>query len=217
MRVLITGGAGFIGSHLADRLLAEGHEVRALDNLDPQVHAVGGRPDYLDGEVELQVGDVRDHEAVGRALDGVDAVVHFAAAVGVGQSMYEIERYTSINSIGAAVLLEETVERRERIRKLLVASSMSIYGEGQYRNPQTGESGLAPGIRPESQLAARDWNVLADDGTPLEPEPTAETLLVSDHNDEPLLARWCRDAGTVLVWTSDLDHEWSRRWVGWGG
>ena len=175
MRVLITGGAGFIGSHLADRLLAEGHEVRALDNLDPQVHAVGGRPDYLDGEVELQVGDVRDHEAVGRALDGVDAVVHFAAAVGVGQSMYEIERYTSINSIGAAVLLEETVERRERIRKLLVASSMSIYGEGQYRNPQTGESGLAPGIRPESQLAARDWNVLADDGTPLEPEPTAET------------------------------------------
>src|SRR6478609_8267553 len=175
MRVLITGGAGFIGSHLADRLLAEGHEVRALDNLDPQVHPAGERPDYLDGEVELQVGDVRDHEAVGRALDGVDAVVHFAAAVGVGQSMYEIERYTSINAIGAAVVLEEAVERREQIRKLLVASSMSIYGEGQYRNPQTGESGLAPGLRLESQLAAREWDVLADDGTPLEPEPTAET------------------------------------------
>ena len=166
MRVLITGGAGFIGSHLADRLLAEGHEVRALDNLDPQVHPAGERPDYLDGEVELQVGDVRDHEAVGRALDGIDAVVHFAAAVGVGQSMYEIERYTSINAIGAAVVLEEVVERRQQIRKLLVASSMSIYGEGQYRNPQTDESGLAPGIRPESQLAAREWNVLAGDGTP---------------------------------------------------
>jgi dTDP-L-rhamnose 4-epimerase len=178
MRVLITGGAGFIGSHLADRLLAEGHEVRALDNLDPQVHPAGERPGYLDGEIELQVGDVRDHEAVGRALDGVDTVVHFAAAVGVGQSMYEIERYTSINAIGAAVLLEEVVERREHIRKLLVASSMSIYGEGQYRNPQTGESGLAPGVRPESQLAARKWDVLADDGTPLEPEPTVETKLL---------------------------------------
>jgi dTDP-L-rhamnose 4-epimerase len=178
MRVLITGGAGFIGSHLADRLLAEGHQVRALDNLDPQVHRGGERPDYLESEVELQIGDVRDHEAVRQALEGVDAVVHFAAAVGVGQSMYEIERYTSINAIGAAVLLEEAIERRDRIRKLLVASSMSIYGEGQYRNPQTGESGLAPGVRPESQLAARKWDVLADDGTPLEPEPTAETKLL---------------------------------------
>ena len=178
MRVLITGGAGFIGSHLADRLLAEGHQVRALDNLDPQVHPAGDRPDYLDGDVELQVGDVRDHDAVRQALEGVDAVVHFAAAVGVGQSMYEIERYTSINAIGAAVLLEEAVERRDRISKLLVASSMSIYGEGQYRNPRTGESGLAPGVRPETQLAARNWDVLADDGTPLESEPTAETKLL---------------------------------------
>src|ERR671932_710371 len=144
MKVLITGGAGFIGSHLADRLLADGHRVRTLDNLDPQVHAGAPRPDYLADDVELQVGDVRDHEAVQRALNGVDAVVHFAAAVGVGQSMYEIERYTSINAIGAAVLLEEVVERRDRIRKLLVASSMSIYGEGQYRNPNSGESGLAP-------------------------------------------------------------------------
>jgi dTDP-L-rhamnose 4-epimerase len=175
MRVLITGGAGFIGSHLADRLLADGHDVRALDNLDPQVHTDGERPAYLADDVELHVGDVRDRDAVRRALEGVDAVVHFAAAVGVGQSMYEIERYTSINAIGAAVLLEETVERRDAIRKLLVASSMSIYGEGQYRNPETGESGLAPWLRPESQLAAREWELLADDGTPLEPEPTAET------------------------------------------
>jgi dTDP-L-rhamnose 4-epimerase len=175
MKVLITGGAGFIGSHLADRLLADGHEVRALDNLDPQVHANGERPEYLDGAIELRTGDVRDREAAGRALDGVDAVVHFAAAVGVGQSMYEIERYTSINAIGAAVLLEEALERRDAIQKLLVASSMSIYGEGQYRNPRTGESGLAPWIRPELQLAARQWDILGDDGTPLEPEPTAET------------------------------------------
>jgi dTDP-L-rhamnose 4-epimerase len=175
MRVLITGGAGFIGSHLADRLLADGHEVRALDSLDPQVHTGGVRPDYLDSEADLRVGDVRDREAVRDALEDIDAVVHFAAAVGVGQSMYEIERYTSINAIGAAVVLEEALERRDTIRKLLVASSMSIYGEGQYRNPRTGESGLAPGLRPESQLSARTWEVLADDGRPLEPEPTAES------------------------------------------
>jgi dTDP-L-rhamnose 4-epimerase len=175
MKVLVTGGAGFIGSHLADRLLSEGHAVRALDNLDPQVHPAGERPEYLDPAVELQVGDVRDHEAVGRALDGVDAVYHLAAAVGVGQSMYEIERYTSINAIGAAVVLEEVVRRRDAIRRLLVASSMSIYGEGQYRNPRSGDSGIAPGLRPESQLAAKQWEVLGDDGAALEPEPTAET------------------------------------------
>jgi dTDP-L-rhamnose 4-epimerase len=175
MKVLVTGGAGFIGSHLADRLLAEGHEVRALDNLDPQVHGGGQRPDYLDPAVELQVGDVRDHAAVARALEGVDAVYHFAAAVGVGQSMYEIERYTSVNAIGAAVVLEEVVERRTAIGKLAVASSMSIYGEGQYRNPRTGESGIAPGLRPESQLAEKQWELLGEDREPLEPEPTAET------------------------------------------
>ena len=175
MRVLITGGAGFIGSHLADLLLANGHLVRALDNLDRQVHRDGERPAYLADDVELQVEDVRDREAVRRALEDVDAVVHFAAAVGVGQSMYEIERYTSINAIGAAVLLEEMLERRDALRKALVASSMSIYGEGQYRNPRTGESGLAPWFRPESQLTQRVWDVFDDDGTPLEPEPTAET------------------------------------------
>src|ERR687887_1720492 len=172
MNVLITGGAGFIGSHLADRLLQEGHTVRALDDLDPQVHLDGGRPGYLDPEVELVTGDIRDRDAVGRALDGIDTVVHFAAAVGVGQSMYEIERYTSINAIGAAVVLEEVAARRDRIGKLLVASSMSIYGEGQYRNPRTGASGLAPWIRPEAQLAARQWEVMDEDGSPLEPEPT---------------------------------------------
>src|SRR5436309_13667369 len=175
MRVLVTGGAGFIGSHLADRLVADGHSVRALDSLDPQVHPDAERPAYLSADVDLIVGDVRDRDGVRRAVDDVDAVVHFAAAVGVGQSMYEIERYTSINAIGAAVLLEEVLERRDAIRKLLVASSMSIYGEGQYRNPRTREGGIAPGLRPEPQLAERRWDVLGDDGLPLEPEPTAET------------------------------------------
>jgi len=175
MQLLITGGAGFIGSHLADRLLESGDRVRVLDSLDPQVHAGGERPAYLDPEIELVVADARDHEAVAAALEGVERVVHFAAAVGVGQSMYEIERYTSVNSLGCAVVLEEVVKKRDAIDKVLVASSMSIYGEGQHRNPVTGEGGLAPGLRPEAQLAEREWDVLADDGTPLEPEPTAET------------------------------------------
>jgi dTDP-L-rhamnose 4-epimerase len=175
MRVLITGGAGFIGSHLADRLIADGHEVRLLDNLDPQVHANGERPAYVSSEVDFHVGDVRDRGAVGQAMDGADAIVHFAAAVGVGQSMYEIERYVSVNAIGCAVVLEEAVKRRDEIAKLIVASSMSIYGEGQYVNPLTGERGIAPRIRPEEQLARRDWEVRSSEGAALVPEPTAET------------------------------------------
>ena len=122
-RILITGGAGFIGSHLADELLARGDEVRALDVLSPQVHGEGARrPDYLDPEVELLVGDVRDAEAVRRALRGVDAVVHLAAAVGVGQSMYEVDRYVGVNDLGTAVLLEALIaSARRAARGRLVA------------------------------------------------------------------------------------------------
>ena len=174
MRVLVTGGAGFIGSHLADRLLAAGHAVRALDSLDPQVHP-DGPPAYLTEDVELVVGDVRDPDAVDAALADVDAVVHLAAAVGVGQSMYEIRRYVDVNAMGCATLLERVVERRDRIGRLVVASSMSIYGEGQYRDPRTGVGGLAPGLRPEAQLAERRWEVEVPDGGILEPELTAES------------------------------------------
>jgi dTDP-L-rhamnose 4-epimerase len=195
MRVLVTGGAGFIGSHLADRLLAQGHEVRALDNLDPQVHPAGERPDYLDDDVELQVGDVRDHDAVRPALDGVDAVVHLAAAVGVGQSMYEIERYTSINAIGAAVVLEELLERRDAIKKLLVASSMSIYGEGAYRAP--GGAIVHPPLRTEAELATRRFELrdangreLAPLGTPEEKplQPTSIYAITKRDHEEMFLA-----------------------------
>jgi dTDP-L-rhamnose 4-epimerase len=175
VNVLVTGGAGFIGSHLTDRLLADGYSVRALDSLDPQVHPSGERPAYLDPAAELVVGDIRDRSAVSHALDGIEAVVHLSAAVGVGQSMYEIERYTSFNALGTAVLLEEILERRESIRKIVVASSMAIYGEGQYRNPRAGESGIAPGVRSEAQLEARQWEILDEDGLPLEPEPTSES------------------------------------------
>jgi dTDP-L-rhamnose 4-epimerase len=146
--ILVTGGAGFIGSHLADRLLARGHRVRALDNLTPQVHGGDGRPGYLARDVELVVGDVRDPDVVRRALDGVDCVVHLAARVGVGQSMYEIANYTSENSAGTAVLLEALLDRP--VGKLLVASSMSIYGEGLYEPAQ-------PGPRTREQLERDEW------------------------------------------------------------
>ena len=147
MRVLITGGAGFLGSHLADELLAAGHEVRALDSLVEQVHA-GAAPAYLDPQVELQVGDVRDRQAVARALDGCDAVVHFAARVGVGQSMYELAEYTSVNELGTAVLLEEL--SRRPVDRLVVASSMSVYGEGLYE-------GGAEVERTREQLERGEW------------------------------------------------------------
>src|SRR5215213_5392799 len=125
--VLITGGAGFIGAHAGRELLANGWAVRALDNLEPQVHEEGLRPQYLDPEIELVVGDVRDRDAVRGALDGVDAVLHLAARVGVGQSMYEIAEYTSTNTTGTAVLLEALLDHE--VSNLVVASSMSVYGE----------------------------------------------------------------------------------------
>ena len=173
MRILVTGGAGFIGSHLVDALVSRGHDVRVLDVLDPQVHGSGGaRPPHLHPAAELRVADVRDRAAVREALHGVEAVFHEAAAVGVGQSMYEIERYVSVNSLGAAVLLEEIVERRARLRRVVVASSMSIYGEGACRDADGAR--VSPGLRPEAQLARRRFEVEDARGRPLEPIPTPE-------------------------------------------
>src|SRR5581483_2441942 len=159
------GGAGFIGSHVADELLARGYAVRALDNLTAQVHGESKRPDYLAADVELQVGDVRDPEAVGRALDGVDSVVHLAARVGVGQSMYEIANYTLANSGGTAVLLETLLDHP--VRRLVVASSMSIYGDGAYRN-ESGEL-VEPGPRERAQLERGEWEPHGVDGEVIEP------------------------------------------------
>src|SRR3712207_3136615 len=171
-RVLITGGAGFVGSHLADDLLERGYKIRALDNLAPQVHGPGAkRPDYLVDDVELVVGDVRDANTIAKALRGVDAVYHFAATVGVGQSMYQIAEYTSVNGEGTAILLEALA--RKPVERLVVASSMSIYGEGLYAT-RRGE--LVEGQeRTLEQLKAHDWEVRGPDGEPLKPVPTPET------------------------------------------
>jgi dTDP-L-rhamnose 4-epimerase len=171
-RVLITGGAGFIGAHVARELVARGHRVRALDALLPQVHGEGRRrPAYLDDDVELIVGDVRDPDAVRRALDGVDVVYHFAARVGVGQSMYEVAEYTSVNAGGTAVLLEALIERP--VRRLIVASSMSIYGEGLYRDDA--EQIHDRVTRTREQLARGEWDPRTPDGRRLIPAPTPET------------------------------------------
>ncbi|HWO26668.1 MAG TPA: NAD-dependent epimerase/dehydratase family protein [Kofleriaceae bacterium] len=179
-RALITGGAGFIGSHLADELLQGGYRVRALDVLLPQVHGAERlRPSYLAADVELIQGDLRDPAAVRRALADVDVVYHLAARVGVGQSMYEIAEYTAVNNLGTATLLEALIERlierpAERpIERLIVASSMSIYGEGLYRD-DTGRT-YDQVSRSQEQLVAGHWEPRSPEGRSLDPVPTPET------------------------------------------
>ncbi len=170
--VLITGGAGFIGSHVASDLLEAGYHVRVLDSLIPQVHGnTPSRPDYLHEDAELIVGDVRDPDILEEALSGVDAVYHFVALVGVGQSMYRISEYTSVNNSGTATLLEQLIKRP--VDKLIVASSMSVYGEGLYLTPDGQPYNQA--IRSSAQLKAHEWEMKTADGLPLYPVATPET------------------------------------------
>ena len=171
-KVLITGGAGFIGSHLADELIETGYKVRALDNLSEQVHGKNAkRPDYLHPEVELQIGDVRDRASVEKALDGIDAVFHLAAMVGVGQSMYQIKDYTEVNNVGTAVLIEALMEKP--VDKLVTASSMSIYGEGLYKDSR--EQDRMECDRKLSDLKKGKWELYDEDENQLTPVPTPET------------------------------------------
>ncbi len=179
MRVLVTGGAGFIGSFLVDRLVAAGHTVRVLDSLDAQVHPTG-RPAYLHPGAELRVGDVRDRAACVAATDGMDAVVHAAAAVGVGQSLYKVEHYVDVNVRGTATLLDVLVARPSQ-PKLLVFTSMTGYGEGCYRRSTDGAI-VRPAIRSTDDITRHGWEpVCPDTGAALTPVPTPE--------DAALLAR----------------------------
>ena len=168
--VLVTGGAGFIGCHLGQALLRRGHRVIAFDNLTPQVHGARERPDLLDPEIELVVGDVRDAAAVGQALARVDSVIHLAAEVGVGQSMYEVERYTSTNDVGTAVLFEQLISRP--VRRVVTASSMSIYGEGLYADADGNM--VEDAARHELRDGQAQWDPSDGQGRTLTALPTPE-------------------------------------------
>src|SRR5689334_3495653 len=169
--ILITGGAGFIGAHVANELLRSGYNVRALDSLLPQVHGPERRrPAYLDPEVSLLIGDIRDPQIVERALDRIDAVYHFVSLVGVGQSMYQISEYMSVNDLGTATLLQALTTRP--VERLIVASSMSIYGEGLYTDAQGRIR--TPCERSLAQLKIGDWEVRDESGNVLIPVATPE-------------------------------------------
>jgi dTDP-L-rhamnose 4-epimerase len=173
-QILVTGGAGFVGSHLADGLLQAGHRVRILDDLTPQVHPAGA-PEYLSPEVEIITGDVRDRRRLKTALAGVDVIFHFAATVGVGQSMYEINRYMSVNTLGTAELLQALLDLRIAPEKLIVASSMSIYGEGRYACPAC-DITVAPRVRSTAELRLGQWDLHCHGcGGTLQPRATDES------------------------------------------
>jgi dTDP-L-rhamnose 4-epimerase len=161
LKILVTGGAGFIGSHIVDALLDLGHEVRVFDSLEPQVHGAlrdqNTWPGYLATDCERVLGDVRDRDALRAALSGIEVIYHEASAVGVGQSMYDIERYVDLNTRGTSVLLDVLANEPHDVQRLIVASSMSIYGEGKYQCPVHGD--VFPQLRSKSQLETREWEM----------------------------------------------------------
>jgi dTDP-L-rhamnose 4-epimerase len=171
-RVLVTGGAGFIGSFLVDELVKKGHAVRVYDNLEHQVHA-GKIPPYLNNEAEYIWRDVTRKNQFGEALQDIDVVYHFAAAVGVGQSMYQISHYTNTNIMGTAHLLDLLVNQENDVKKLIIAASMSSYGEGAYKCPDCGA--VYPPLREEVQMKKSIWELMCPScGKQLTPIPTTE-------------------------------------------
>jgi dTDP-L-rhamnose 4-epimerase len=172
-RALVTGGAGFIGCHLVESLLGAGERVRILDNLDPLAHPGGAAPGHLPAEAELITGDLRDPDDVARALVGCDRVFHLGGIVGNGESMVNVRKAIDSNSGGTATLFEQVIARRDQVRRVVVASSMVVYGEGSYECPAHGE--VAPGLRPVSQLRERRWEPECPQcGRELSPIPVRE-------------------------------------------
>lgn len=173
-RVLITGGAGFIGSHLTDYLIEKGYQVRILDNLHPQIHPTGKSPNFLNSRAEFIKGDVANIDDWRKALSGIDAVFHFAAAVGVGQSMYEIERYVRDNCLGTAIFLDILANEKHTVKKMVIAASMSSFGEGMYKCPKCGLT-QQPDLRKVDDLNNGIWEPLCSKcKAQLRPIPTPE-------------------------------------------
>lgn len=175
--MLVTGGAGFIGSHLVESLITAGYGVRVVDNLEPQVH--GGLteerswPAYASGGAEYILGDIRDIDAFRQAIDNIDIIYHFAALTGIGQSMYQIKKYIDVNVQGTANLLEILLKHPNRVEKLILASSRAIYGEGLYSCDRCGQ--VSPGVRTGEALEAKQWEVTCPNcSSPLQPLPTPE-------------------------------------------
>ena len=153
-KILVTGGAGFVGSHLVDALVAKGYHVRILDNLDEQVHE-GGKPRYVNPKSEFIRGDIRDEKVLRRALEDIDAVFHQAASVGIGQSMYQVNKYVDVNCLGTAKLLQLITEKNFDVKKFVLASSVTVYGEGSY---ECGKCGIVnPEPRDMQQLKKGEW------------------------------------------------------------
>lgn len=158
MKILVTGGAGFIGSHLIDELLLKKHEIVAYDNLEPQVHGnLDNTPEYLAKDITFIKNDIRNREALLKSLLDVEVVFHLAAMVGVGQSMYQIDRYVDVNTLGTARLLDILVNEPNNVKKLIVASSMSTYGEGRYFCEDCGN--INPKLRNQEQLKKHEWEL----------------------------------------------------------
>jgi dTDP-L-rhamnose 4-epimerase len=196
-RILITGGAGFIGSFLTDYFLERGDDLLLLDSLDPQVHPQG-RPAYVSKHAELRIADVRDKAAVARALDGVDIVIHCAAAVGVGQSLYRVQHYIDTNAGGTAALLEALIERKQPLRKLIVFTSMTGYGEGVYRRPSDGAL-LRPSIRSQADIQRWGWDITdPQTGEVLEPAATPENAALMARNIYALSKRYQEELALSL-------------------
>ena len=173
MRILVTGGAGFIGSFIAERLLANGHLVHILDNIETQVHPLGP-PAHLPPAAKFYLGDIVERDALRRALEDIDVIVHCAAAVGIAQSLYQIHHYVNVNVTGAANLLQVLIQSNQFPKKLVILSSMTIYGEGVYRRPSAGTL-LRVGTRSRYDIERFGWEpTCAETGEALEPVATPE-------------------------------------------
>ena len=172
-KILVTGGAGFIGSHTVDLLIKHGYQVTIIDNLEPQVHGKQ-KPDYINKDADFIQHDIQDRNFLSEVISEVDAIIHLAALVGVGQSMYQIERYINTNTKATATLLDILAKQEHNIRKLVVASSMSVYGEGKYYCQKCAAEAY-PNLRPEEQLRKQHWDQKCPNcRSTLNPLPTDE-------------------------------------------